>query len=191
MNRIGEIKELLALSHAEAIARRYFITNGFDGALAMLGLCIGINTSGEIEPVIAAKACIGTGLALGVSGLTSAYISEAAERQKTLRDIEQAMLTTLDNTKQAYVAKLVPYSIALVNGLAPLVIAVLVTIPLWLSAYDIWLPLHPLWFAVSVALTIVFFLGVFLARLSSTFWLWGGVKALGAALLTLFLVMLL
>ena len=91
MQIMERFKLLLSLSRSEAIARRYFVTNGFDGALVMLGLCMGFNASGGVEPTVAAKACLGAGIALGVSGVSSAYISEAAERRKLLHEIEGAM----------------------------------------------------------------------------------------------------
>jgi hypothetical protein len=38
---LKQIKILLQVSHSEEIMRRYFVVNGFDGALTMLGLLMG------------------------------------------------------------------------------------------------------------------------------------------------------
>jgi hypothetical protein len=40
----GGWRSLLQVSQSTAIARRYFVTNGFDGTLAMLGLIMGFRT---------------------------------------------------------------------------------------------------------------------------------------------------
>ena len=48
MNILKELGFLVRLSHARHIARRYFVVNGFDGALAMLGLNMGFYVSGGV-----------------------------------------------------------------------------------------------------------------------------------------------
>ena len=40
-----QLRFILGLTHAHFIARRYFVTNGFDGALTMLGLTMGFYAS--------------------------------------------------------------------------------------------------------------------------------------------------
>jgi len=67
---------------AEDIARRYFITNGFDGALTLLGLMVGFASSDNVDISIAITACLGAAIALFMSGISSAYLSETAERKK-------------------------------------------------------------------------------------------------------------
>lgn len=182
------LKFLLELSSSVDIARRYFVTNGFDGALTMVGLCMGFQASGGVEPSIAAKACLGAGVALGVSGVSSAYISERAERRKALNELREAMVDNMKTAVHVNAAKLAPIFIAAVNGLAPFIIALLVTIPLWLASGGSALSFDPLWLAMAVALSIVFLLGTFLAHLNGGMWLWGGLQTLLVALVTLFLL---
>ena len=55
---------LLHLRRAEGISRRYFITNGFDGALTMLGLMVGFALSDNVALSVAIKACFGAAVAL-------------------------------------------------------------------------------------------------------------------------------
>lgn len=183
-----ELSLLLRLSGSAAIARRYFVTNGFDGALALVGLCMGFYAAGGVAPAIAAKACLGTGLALGISGISSTYISEKAERRKALRELAQAMLKDMENTTHSRAARLVPVVIAAVSGLAPLCIAIMVSSPLLLVAGGVALPVDALWAAIGVALFIVFLLGTFLGHLSGMLWLWSGVQTLLVALASLFLL---
>jgi hypothetical protein len=56
----GELHRLLLhVQGARGIARRYFITNGFDGALTMLGLMVGFFLSEDVDVSVAIKACLG------------------------------------------------------------------------------------------------------------------------------------
>jgi hypothetical protein len=81
-----------------------------------------------------------------------------------------------------------PALIALVNGLAPLLLSLLIISPLWFADY---LPLSPLTVAIATALGVVFFLGVFLGQVSGVFWLWSGLRTLLIALLTCGIIFLL
>jgi len=187
-----QIRFLLQLTRSQGIARRYLVTNGFDGALTMLGLNIGFFVSGNnVDLSVAISACVGAAIALAMSGLTSAYVSESAERRKELRELEGAMVTDLDESAHAKAARLVPLLIALVNALSPLLISLLIILPLWLGQLGIWLPLAPVESAIAQAFVMIFLLGVFLGRISGQFWLWAGLRTLLIAILTAALILLL
>ncbi len=175
---------LLQLGHGHKIARRYFVTNGFDGALTMLGLCMGFYASGEAVLPVMISACLGAAIALAVSGLSSAYVSETAERQKELRDLEQALIQDLEDTAHGDAARLSPWLIAAVNGFAPLLIALFIISPLWLAHAGVTLPLTPLESCIGLAFSSLFLLGVFLGRISGQFWLWAGFRTFLIALAT-------
>ena len=178
----------LKITGSHTIARRYFVVNGFDGVLTMLGIIMGFYISGEPHTPVIINACLGAAVALTVSGLTSAYISEAAERQHSLRKLEQAMVSDLSETAHGKAARLMPALVALVNGLAPLLLSLLIIAPLWFAAY---LPLPPLTAAIAIALAVIFFLGVFLGQVSGMFWLWSGLRTLLIALATCGIILLL
>ena len=93
-----QLRFLFRLTHAHTIARRYFVTNGFDGALTMLGLTMGFYSSDSVATAVIISACLGASIALSVSGLASAYVSESAEREKELKELEQAGVGDLENT---------------------------------------------------------------------------------------------
>lgn len=168
MNPVRRLPFLLHITYSQGIARRYFVTNGFDGALTMLGLCLGFRISQTTDIDVAISACAGAGIALGMSGLSSAYISEVAERKKALAELEQAMITDLSSSAHGEAARIVPFMIAAVNGLAPLIICLLIISPLWLAQAGASLPAGPLEIAIGVAFAIITLLGVFLARVSQT-----------------------
>lgn len=171
--------------------RRYAVVNGFDGALTMLGLLTGFSLGGEVPLGTVIAACLGAAIALGVSGVTSAYLSESAERRRALAKLEAAMVTDLKGSTHERAAQLLPLVIALVNGAAPLFVSLLIVTPLLLAESGVVLPLSPLESAIVTAFLCIFGLGVFLGKVAGTSWLWSGVKTLLVALTTMLLILLL
>jgi predicted membrane protein (TIGR00267 family) len=182
---------LLHITHSEHIVRRYLVVNGFDGALTMLGLIIGFLISSPADLSIVINVCLGAGIALGMSGISSAYISEVAERKHALENLEKAMVTDLQDSAHGDAARWVPILIALVNGSAPFIISLLILTPLWLSESGISLPLSPILVAVGIALFLIFLLGVFLGRIADISWLRSGGQTLLIAIMTAILIFLL
>ncbi len=179
---------LIRLSQSESIIRRYFVVNGFDGALTMFGLIMGFLLSAEIQVTSVINVCLGAAIALSVSGISSAYVSERAERKFMLRKLEDAMLTDLSHSTHARAAKFVPVIVALVNGLAPFVISILIMIPLWLSqAGYVWM-LGPLWSSLCVAALLLFALGVVLSNVAGISWHVSGLKTLAIGFSTALLI---
>jgi len=181
---LEKFRFLFKLTSASDIARRYFVTNGFDGALTMLGLIIGFYSSNSVSITVIISACLGATVALTVSGLVSAYISESAERKKELNELEQALVKNLDDSAHARAAKLVPFFIAAVNGLAPLLLSLFIISPLWFSLLGISFPLNPLLLSIIIAFLTLFILGAFIGKISGRFWLWSGFKTLLIAIVT-------
>lgn len=190
MNLLSQAKLLISISRTNDIVRRYFVVNGFDGALTMLGMIIGFLISATEDLTVVMNACLGAAIALGMSGLSSAYVSEVAERKHALDKLEKAMISDLSDTAHGEAARWVPLWIALVNGAAPLFISLLILLPLWLSAAGIALPVSPFYVAIAVAMMLVFLLGVLLGRIADISWLRSGVQTLLVALVTVALIYL-
>jgi predicted membrane protein (TIGR00267 family) len=180
---------MLHILRARSIARRYLITNGFDGALTMLGMITGFYTSGMTELSVAISACLGAAVALFISGLSSAYLSEKAEREKELRELEQALVTDLKDSDYGTASRYLPILVALVNGLSPLLLSLLIILPLFLAEQGYVLLLSPFINSIIVALICVFFLGLFLGKISKTFWLWSGLRTLAIAIITVAIIL--
>ena len=190
MGLLRQAKLLIRISRTDDIVRRYFVVNGFDGALTMLGMIIGFLISATEDLTVIINACLGAAIALGMSGLSSAYVSEVAERKLALAKLEKAMITDLRETAHGDAARLVPFWIAIVNGAAPLFISLLILLPLWLAIAGLALPMSPLYAAIAVALLLVFLLGVLLGRVAGISWARSGVQTLGVALATAALIYL-
>jgi len=186
----AQLRVLLHITRSHLIARRYFVVNGFDGALTMIGLLVGFEVSGTADLTVLLNVCLGAAVALGVSGVSSAYISEAAEKRHELRALERAMLADLGASAYGRGTRLLPFVIALVNGSAPLLMSLAILAPLWAARAGLPLPLAPLHAALTVALVLIFLLGLYIGRISGTFWLWAGIRTLLVAALTAALVVL-
>ena len=188
MNILEDIHFLLHITRTRAIARRYFVVNGFDGALTMLGLAMGFYVSDNVDLGVAVSACFGAAVALGMSGLSSAYISESAEREKALRDLEEAMITDLKESAHGRAARLVPLLIALVNGAAPMLISLVIISPLWLAYLGMDLPVGPIEAAIALAFLAIFLLGSFLGQVTGRMWAASGLRALLVGLATALII---
>jgi predicted membrane protein (TIGR00267 family) len=187
---VSRIKYLMRITRTHGIARRYFVVNGFDGALTMLGIIIGFTMSTADDLPLIINACLGAAIALAVSGVSSAWVSETAERRRELTELEGAMITDLEQSLHGEAVRWVPLLIGLVNGAAPLFISILILVPLWLVNAGVPLPLSPLFASITIAMTCIFLLGVLLGRIGGTSWLRSGVRTLSIALLTAALIFL-
>lgn len=186
MSLIRQIRSLWKLSQAGQIARRYFVTNGFDGALTMLGILLGFYTGGAVPLIVVISACLGAAIALGISGFTSALLSETEERKKELKELEESLVAPLEKSDYGRASQITPWVIAAVNGLSPFLISLFVILPLWLEDWGFMLPfeMDPFDAAIGFAFLAILFLGIFLGRISGTFWLWSGLRAVLIGLVT-------
>ena len=190
MSLLSQAKLLIRISRTNDIVRRYFVVNGFDGALTMLGMIIGFQISATDDYSLILNACLGAAIALGMSGLSSAYISEVAERKRVLDKLERAMIADLHDTAHGDAARWVPLWIAVVNGAAPLFISLLILLPLWLSRAGLVLPVSPLVVAILIALVMIFLLGVLLGQVAGISWLRSGLQTMMVAVITAALIYL-
>ncbi|AEP31363.1 hypothetical protein [Brumicola nitratireducens] len=156
----------------------------------MFGLILGFMLSADVHVPSVINVCLGAAIALAVSGVSSAYVSERAERKLILRQLEDAMLSDLSDSSHAHAATFVPVVVALVNGLAPLVISVLIMIPLWLNEAGFLWVTAPLWSSLCIAGLLLFTLGVLLSGISGIPWYFSGLKTLAIGFSTALLIYL-
>jgi len=83
----GKIRVYLKITKASGTARRYFVINGFDGAMTIFGIVLGSWIAGVSEPEIMVLAGLGACLAMGFSGFFGAYMAEKAERERRLKEM--------------------------------------------------------------------------------------------------------
>ncbi|MDX1694030.1 MAG: hypothetical protein R3208_09705 [Ketobacteraceae bacterium] len=185
------LSKLIEVTDSQGIARRFFVTNGFDGALTMIGLFMGFYLSDDATVAVAIKAGVGAAVALFMSGSTSAYISESAERAREIAELENAMSKDLSGSIHSQAARIIPFWVALVNGLSPLIISLLIMSPLWLNLAGITLPGNIFLWVIGLSGIAIFVLGLYLSTVSGQHWLVSGIKAILIAGTTLLVILLL
>lgn len=159
LQRYGQIVNL------GEIARRYFAMNAFDGVLTIIGVLMGNFTAGVEEARIVVTTGLATCVAMGISGLWGAYLTEAAERQRELQELESYTLTNLQDTSLGEASRAAVIIVALVDGLSPFLAALFVLIPFFVP--HLFPNLRWTYFtAIGLALLALFGLGAFLGRVS-------------------------
>ena len=188
---IDEIGTYLRVTKAPMILRRYFAMNAFDGAMTSLGVVIGAYISNIDEPMTVIGVILVSAIAMAVSGFSGTYMTESAERVKSLNELEDAMLTNLEDTIYGKASRFVSVFAALVDGSAPFLASLPSVIPFYLATVGL-LPMG-LAFTVSIAaaLAILFLLGVFLGRLSESNIIYSGVKMVIAGVAVALIALLL
>jgi predicted membrane protein (TIGR00267 family) len=173
------------------IARRYFIKNGFDGSMTVLGIIVGSWIVGVTKPEIIVTAGLGACLAMGVSGLFGAYMTEKAERKRHLKTLEAAMLTDLRDSIHNKASEFVSVYAAFIDGASPVLTGVIALIPFILTLTGTFV----IWDAYVVSFTLIlatlFSLGLYLGRIAKeNIWLYGA-QTVAAGILIVAIVLLL
>ena len=183
---IEKFKEYNKILGIDSIARRYLVMNGFDGVLAILGIVISSFIAGLVDSRLIITVSLGAAVAMAVSGVWGAYMAEAAERKKELKELEGSMLTRLRKTKIGRAGEFAALVIALIDGAAPFIAGMLVIMPFIL------LPISIAYYASFViAFVLLFLLGIFLGKISKENLILSGIKMLFAGIVILIVVVLL
>ena len=163
---INQAKGYIKVTGLNEIARRYFVMNAFDGALTMLGILVGAYLSGNPQVNLIVSAGMGASIAMGVSGISGAYMTEKAERIKKLKTLERSMLIDLDQTIHGRASKFASVYTALIDGLSPALASVIILSP-FLAVKLIGISIESA-FQASVLITasVLFLLGTYLAKIS-------------------------
>ncbi|MGC9358775.1 MAG: VIT1/CCC1 transporter family protein [Anaerolineae bacterium] len=187
MDKLGQYRRLAGV---DAIARRCFANNSFDGILTMVGVIIGSYVAGLLNPRIVLTTGLATCMAMGVSGGWGAYVSERAERRHQLQELEHAMLRNLQLTEQARASRFAVWVITAVDGLSPLLSGSIVLIPFMLSGSLITIQQAYL-ASLVIALALLFGLGVFLAKVGRDNFIRSGIRMVVAGLVCVLMSFLL
>lgn len=173
------------------IARRYFIKNGFDGSMTVLGIIVGSWIVGVTKPEIIVTAGLGACLAMGVSGLFGAYMTEKAERKRHLKTLEAAMLTDLSDSIHNKASEFVSVYAAFIDGASPVLTGVIALIPFILTLTGTFVIGDAYVVSFTLILATLFSLGLYLGRIAKeNIWLYG-VQTVAAGILIVAIVLLL
>lgn len=147
------------------IARRYFAMNAFDGAVTIIGVLVGNMMAGIEDPRVVLTTGLATALAMGISGIWGAYLTEAAERRRAIGELERQTLTDLSKSKLARASRTAVIVVTIVDGLSPLLAALLALVPFMISGL---LPSIDWAYCTGLGITLatLIALGAFLGRVS-------------------------
>ena len=180
-------KQYSKISDVAPITRRYFIMNAFDGALTMLGVVIGAYVSGVLNPITIISAGLAGSIAMGVSGVSGAYMTEKAERTKKLKGLEKAMLKNMKNGLHGRSHRFATIFAALVDGVSPAIAAMLVISPFFMVNFEIITSEFAFFSSITITLILLSLLGVYLAKISDESMLRYGIQMLLVGLITAFI----
>jgi predicted membrane protein (TIGR00267 family) len=97
-SKIEKWRKYSEMSDLGIISRRKFFNNAFDGALTCAGIVSGYfiiflaNHGQPLSSTIIVITGFSTALAIGISGLWGAFLSEEAERKKKITDLKKEMV---------------------------------------------------------------------------------------------------
>lgn len=136
--------------------------------------------AGITNPVYVIGSGLGACLAMGISGMTGAYFTERAERERELKNLEKAMLKDLSGSIQDAASRMIPILTALVDGISPALTGSITLLPFFFGlnieiAYVL---------GIIFNLGTLFMLGIYLGRVSKQNKLLNGIKMLLVGLIT-------
>lgn len=169
------LTDRLGFDRIGPIARRYFVSNGFDGALTGIGVTVGAYLSGVPDGLTVIKIGLGGAVGLTTSGVWSVWEIERAEMRAELHDVEQAMLTDLDDTQIEREKMGAQKLNAAMSGLGPLLGLVLPLIPFLFEGIILSL-LQATLLSVAVAVGVLFVFGAYMASISRQRWYVAGIR---------------
>ncbi len=181
---LEEIRSYDRLVGITEIARRYFAMNAFDGVLTTIGVLAGNYLAGVRDLSIPIRTGIATSIAMGISGLWGAYLTETAERSRELSDLQKISLIDQSKTSIGRASRFAVIIVSIVDGLAPALAALLVMIPLFFGDL-INNPVLSYALAGGTALICLFGLGLFLGKVSEENLIGFGLKTLLAGVLAI------
>lgn len=165
LEAVSYFREYDKLANISEIARRYFAMNAFDGVLTIIGVLMGNFVAGVSDARIVLSTGLATCVAMGVSGLWGAYLTESAERKRDLDELSRVTLTDMTNTRIGKASRAAIVIVAVVDGLSPLMAALIVLIPFFVAgnSQDLTWAYYT---ALGLALLALFSLGLFLGSIS-------------------------
>lgn len=188
--RLVDVWEYMRVTRAQAILRRYFAVNAFDGAMTSLGVVMGAYIVGLTEPISMLGVILMGGFAMAISGFSGTYLAERAERERDLNDLEGAMLVDLKNTIHGEASRYVSLFAAFVDGAAPFLASIPSLIPFALSAAGTFSLSVAFPASIASSLFTLFLLGVYLGRVSGENLIYSGLKMVAAGVVVALLALL-
>ena len=165
-------KEFWEIAEVGGIARRYFAINMFDAILTIIGILIASFFAGVENLKIVASAAIGASIAMTVSGVWGAYLTEMAERGGKIRSLEKKIAISLKKSPITEAHKFASVFLGLVDGLLPLIATPIMIFPLFMN-----IPVNSAYYSsLAISFFFLFAIGAYLGKISKENILKAGIK---------------
>jgi predicted membrane protein (TIGR00267 family) len=163
------LARLLGNEEVRSIARRYFVSNGFDGTLTGIGVVVGAVLSGVPDGLTVVKIGLGAAVGLGTSAVWSVWEIERAETRAAIERLERAMLTDLDDTRVERERSSARLFHAAMSGLGPL-IGILVPLVPFLLVGGVFTLVEAAVVSVGIGIGILGVFGAYMGSISGQRW---------------------
>ncbi|MFB6208590.1 MAG: VIT1/CCC1 transporter family protein [Candidatus Nanohaloarchaea archaeon] len=174
MSWLSDLRENWRREEVRSISRRYFVSNGFDGALTAIGIAVGAFLTGIESGFQVFMVGIGAMIGLSTSGFWSVWEIEKAEKLAELRDVEDSMLRDLEDTRLHSIKKQGRAINAVMSGLGPALVMVLALSPFvftgFLSGYQTTLV------SIGIGSLLLFGFGSYMGKISGRKWYIAGTR---------------
>ena len=178
MNRfLYKIKQFNKIAEIDEIARRYFTMNSFDGILMILGILIANFFASVTNSKIIITTSIGAMVAVAISGMWGAYLTESAERKGKIKKLEKSVGLSFKKTPIHYAHRFATISLALIDGLSAALAALIIISPFFFINIEL-----AYYVSIGIAFFILFLLGVFLGKIGKSNLIISGLKFLSAGI---------
>jgi predicted membrane protein (TIGR00267 family) len=179
--RWHRFRTLLGDDAVQAISRRYFVSNGFDGTLTCIGIVVGAVLSGVPEGVTVVKIGLGGAVGLCTSAVWSVWEIERAETKAEILELEHAMLTDLEDTRiqRSKQGERVVHST--MSGLGPLIGIVLPLTPFLLEG-SLFSMVSAALVSIAMGITILGVFGAYMGSISGQRWYVAALRMAAAGL---------
>lgn len=171
----GSLRERIGTDMIGPIARRYFVSNGFDGALTGVGVTVGAYLSGIDDGLTVISLGLGAAVGLTTSGVWSVWEIERAEMRAEIQETEDAMLTDLSDTQVEREKMSDQVVNALMSGLGPL-LGLVVPLTPFLFEGALFTLFQATLVSVGIAVAVLFAFGAYMASISRQRWYIAGIR---------------
>jgi len=182
------ISGIFRYSRAEEYSRRYAVMNAFDGVITVLGIIFGSVLLGQaaVKQILAAG--IGASIAMGISGASGTYMTEKAEQERKIKEIEEAMLVKLDGTIIVKARERAAIISAIVDSLSAMLAGLVILAPYFGAAIGLLTSEIAFYLSTVISFALLFGLGIFLGKIAKKDIVRSGIKSLAVGLITLLLI---
>jgi predicted membrane protein (TIGR00267 family) len=159
---VKKVRAVLDEPETGPTMRRFFVNTMFDSTFVILGILIASAFSSEPNLRTVIVTIVTSSVALGISTGISVFEAETMEQSIKMREMERAMLTSLEDTHLHSISKMTIILVAVVNFCAPILSGTITLTPfLLVGERDIQLAAYV---SLGLAITILFVVGAAMGR---------------------------